>query len=409
MLGWEFPPFNSGGLGVASKGMAEALSLHEEIKLTFALPYFVGRKIDAAKEKPQNSFDLAYSELGHFEIKQIKTTIASPYATPQQYTESYNQFIASGGSGSDIYGKNLFTEIERYKHEAYKCIKEGDYDLIHTHDWMTFPAAVYAKEKTGLPCIAHVHSTEMDRTGGNPNQEIFEIEKSSLEKVDKIIAVSNYTKQILVLHYDLPEEKIEVVHNGIDHLSDIQKPPRRFSHDKKTVLFLGRLTIQKGPDWFLKIAQKILEKRKDVQFLIAGKGDMLPHIIEEIARKNLQDHVFCLGFLKKEDAEEAFGMANVFVMPSVSEPFGLVAVEAIQKGTPVILSKQSGAREVVKNSFQADFWDTTKMADQILAVLEYPALHKTISENAEQEIKHLTWGKQSNYIIDIYKQTLNQN
>lgn len=402
MLGWEFPPFSSGGLGVASKGMAEALASHDEIDLTFTIPYFVGRQIDASTEKPQNPFNLAYSQLGSFALNTIKTTIQSPYSSEKEYKETYQNFIGESPNEKDVYGKNLFIEIERYAREVEKSVENSNHDIIHAHDWMTFPAAIRLKKKLGIPCVLQVHASEMDRTGGNPNPQIYQIEKENLHQADKIIAVSNYTKEILHLHYGLPLEKIKVVHNGVDHFTTEKKLKNKYPHDKKTVLFLGRLTIQKGPDWFLRIAKRVLEKRKDVQFLIAGKGDMLPHIIDEIVKNNLQENVFCLGFLKKEEAEEAFSMANVFVMPSVSEPFGLVAVEAVQKGAPVILSKQSGASEVIRNSFQADFWDTTKMADQILSVLEYPALEKTLTTHASEEIKTLTWSRQSNLIIDIY-------
>lgn len=399
MLGWEFPPVKSGGLGVASKALAEALSLHK-VNLTFVLPSFIGKKLD----NNAASFPIAYNTEKIKFTKRIKTTIRSPYTQDQEYIEEIQQWIDndSDSEEKEIYGKNLFAEIERYALEVEKLALEEDFDLIHAHDWITCRAALKLKERLKLPLVIHVHATEYDRTGGNFNPGIYDIEKEAWEKADKLICVSHYTKSVVVEHYDIDPKKIEVVHNGKDTNVLAVKRKKKGPGEKKTVLFLGRLTMQKGPDWFLKVAEKVLSRREDVQFLVAGSGDMMPRIIDKIVDKRLHKDVFCMGFLGKEACDTAFSNSDVFVMPSVSEPFGLVALEAAQRGCAVIMSSQSGAKEVLKNSLTADFWDVDKMAEHILASLEYPALKKTLVENAHKEIKDLTWDRQAKRTRRVY-------
>lgn len=406
MLGWEFPPVKSGGLGVASKALAEALAKNN-VDLTFILPAFVGAQLDAKKEK--NIFPVQYNANKIRFTKRVKTTISSPYIQEKQYQEHLEHFYRDAPQREvNLYGKNLFAEIHRYALEAAQIPLEGKFDLIHAHDWITCMAALRLKKRLKIPLVIHIHATEYDRTGGSCNPEIFNIEKEAWEQADKLIAVSRYTKDIVVRQYGIDPEKIEVVHNGKDdYIPEVNKKYQCRS-DKKTVLFLGRLTIQKGPDWFIKIAEKVLEKRNDVQFLIAGTGDMMPRIIEDIVKKGFHKNVFCLGFLGKDECEMAFAKSDVFVMPSVSEPFGLVAVEAAQRGCVVILSSQSGAKEVLANSLKADFWDVNKMADHILAALEYPALKKMLVENSNKELTHLTWDRQAQKTIGIYNNILNK-
>lgn len=403
MLGWEFPPIKSGGLGVASKALAEAVA-RQGIDLTFVLPSFVGKGINKKANLP---FRIAYNNKKiNFKILQnIKTTIHSPYIQEKSYKDFIQKWNdESENSDKQIYGENLFEEIQRYALEVENMELNEKFDVIHTHDWITCPAALRLKKRLGIPLIIHVHATEFDRTGGNLNPEIFKIEKESWTAADKLIAVSHYTKNIIVEHYGIDPAKIKVVHNGKDDFVNPINRKYMCRGDKKTVLFLGRLTVQKGPDWFIKVAQKVLEKRKDVQFLIAGTGDMMPHIIDEIVAKGFHKDIFCMGFLGKNECDTVFANSDVFVMPSVSEPFGLVALEAAQRGCAVILSSQSGAKEVLANSLQADFWDVNKMANHILSSLEYPALKKTLVKNANKEIENLTWNRQAQKTITIYKQ-----
>ncbi len=401
MLGWEFPPLHSGGLGVATKNLALSLS-RRGVPVCFALPNFVFTQI-----KQQNGHEQEFEVAGcdselTFEMIRIKSSIASPYVTSEQYADEVRTHGGKDASGT-LYGQNLMSEIERYAHEMDKLASERQFHLVHGHDWITFPAAVKVKQRQGTPFVAHVHATEMDRTGGNPNQEIYDRERQGMEQADRIIAVSNYTKQLLQKHYGINGDKIAVVHNGAESVHNrIQNDFDRFK-ERKTVLFLGRVALQKGPDWFVKIARRVLDKERNVQFLIAGTGGMMPDVLKEIAHSGIGNHVIPLGFLDEHGREEAFRNTDVYIMPSVSEPFGLSAIEAAQRGIPVIMSKQSGAREVLGHSLTADFWDVDKMAHFILAALHYRALHKTLSHKGRHEITHLSWDKQAEKMHGIYR------
>ncbi len=400
MLGWEFPPLHSGGLGVATKNLAMSLA-RRGVPVCFALPNFVFTQI---KEKGghEQEFEVAAcdSEMT-FEMIRIKSSLSNPYVTAESYAEEVKAHAGKDPSNT-LYSDNLMSEIERYAQEMDKLASERSFHLVHGHDWITFPAAVKVKERQGTPFVAHVHATEMDRTGGNPNQEIYDRERNGMEQADRIIAVSNYTKELLKKHYGINGDKIQVLHNGCEAVSNrTQYEYDRFK-ERKTVLFLGRVALQKGPDWFVKIAKRVLEKERNVQFLIAGTGGMLPDVLKEIAHSGISNHVIPLGFLDEVGREEAFSNTDVYVMPSVSEPFGLSAIEAAQRGIPVIMSKQSGAREVLGNSLSADFWNVDKMAHYILAALHYSALHKTLSKKGRHELTHLTWDKQAEKLHQMY-------
>ncbi len=399
MLGWEFPPLHSGGLGVATKNIAEALT-ENGVNVCFALPKFVYTQW---KEKGSDHppFEVV-SHQPNFEVVKIASTLQTPYATVTEYEEFYRQMIEEGNV-STLYGNNLFAEIERYAIEMEHLAKQREFSLVHAHDWLTFPAAMRVKKQQDKPYVAHIHATEIDRTGGDVNQEIYDRERKGLEAADKIIAVSEYTKQILHKHYGLKHKDISVVHNGTEkNDKGFRWIDPRFK-EKKRVLFLGRLTLQKGPDWFVKIAKKVIEKDHNVEFLMAGTGNMLPDILKEVAACGLSNHVIPLGFLNEAQREEAFTHTDLYVMPSVSEPFGLSAVEAAQRGIPVVISKQSGVKEVLQNSLVADFWDVDKMAHLILSSLHYHKLHKTLSHKAENELQSLTWKSQTAKMHEEYK------
>ncbi|MEI6223070.1 MAG: glycosyltransferase family 4 protein [bacterium] len=408
VLGWEYPPVYSGGLGVATKNLAEALA-QQGINLCFALPSFV---LDRVKEHTANEpYEMInYESKGHIEIARIPSSIASPYATPEEYLRqivSGNSSTTGKNASAGIYGQNLFEEIERYAHEVLHAVKDQHFDLVHAHDWITFPAGGMVKKNLDIPLITHVHSTEYDRTGDNPDSYIKNIEKTGLQLSNKVIAVSNYTKNILSRHYGIEHSKIRVVHNGVEkqkNESRHHRSSRQVGKNRKTVLFLGRLTIQKGPDWFLKIAKRILSVRQDVDFLIGGTGHMLPDLLSETLSSGLRSHIHFLGFLNEHEREKAFANADAYVLSSVSEPFGLSAVEASQREVPVVLCKQSGVREVISHALLADFWDVDKMANNILAILEYPALQKMLATKATHELVNLTWENQAGKVHEIYKE-----
>lgn len=398
MFGWEFPPFNSGGLGTACFGLTKALSARD-VEIIFVLP------------KP---FDIKPGKMKIcFAKGSPKVTIKSadylliPYKSPKQYQK--DRLL----DGQNIYGDSLFDEINRYGLNARLIAKEYDFDIIHAHDWMSFPAGIEAKKVSGKPLIVHVHSTEIDRTGGNNiNTEIFQVEKTGMEVADAVIAVSNLTKNIIVDNYHIDPAKIHVVHNGIDIYdyqpidADSTTIHKLKEAGGKIVLFVGRITIQKGPDYFLKAAKKVLEYNRDVFFIIAGSGDMEHQIIDEVASLGISDRVLFAGFLRGEELSKIYRSADLFVMPSVSEPFGITALESVVNGTPVLVSKQSGVKEVLTHVLTADFWDTDEMANKILAVLNYRSLDLTLKENSSEQVKNLSWQEAARKCVDIYRQIL---
>ncbi len=383
MFGWEFPPFKSGGLGTACYDLTKGLA-RRGVKVSFVMPF-----------APQNAKAEFVKLLGTGALsKNIKVTTVNTVLTPYQTYEQYASAVAQVKVGRDgkptskeIYGRNLFEEVQRYTAVAAAIAEEEPHDIIHTHDWMTYKAGILARKKSGKPLVVHIHATEFDRTGGSPNPHISALEYEGLSQADLVIANSNWTKKNVVDCYKIPQSKIAVVHWGIE-----EDKPEYHTHYKsplsaqeKIVLFLGRITVQKGPDYFVETAKKVLEHEKNVRFMIAGSGDMQSRIIRRVADLGIADKVHFLGFLQGDDVHKAFQMADLYVMPSVSEPFGLVALESMKNNTPVLLSKQSGAAEVVTHALKTDFWDVDEMANKIINVLRHPALHHELSSNSYKE------------------------
>ncbi len=421
MLGWEFPPVFSGGLGVVTKKLAvEATKL--DVDILFMIPHFLRKQIP--QHEVPNELDMVNIGNSNAEaiikIHRIKSSLCSPYLSEESYRIQMRETLfqqekkeaPSESENKEVYGRNLFEEIERFAYEAELACENEKLDAIHAHDWITFPAALRVKKRFGIPFIAHVHATEYDRTGDNPNPDIFGREKYALEQADKIIAVSYFTKNILVTKYGLPGEKIEVLHNALRTKSQELRPfpEKKFSKkDPFKVLFLGRLTLQKGPDYFLSVAEKVVKKYKHVQFIFAGSGDMKHRLVEEIAKKNLHKNVFCAGFVDYLGKRKLFADTDLMIVPSISEPFGLIVLEAVEYGVPVILSHTAGAREIVQNTLGADFWDVKKMSDYVVACIKYPVLRKVLAENAYGETRRLSWESQAVELTKIYHKTLNQH
>lgn len=411
MFGWEFPPFNSGGLGTACKGLVKGLS-NLKIKVCFVLP----KKVDGLSRAENALYRFIFADKIKLKFRDnlnIKTvdSILSPYVTSSSYKSSYEKTILPNNK-NNIYSSNLFEEVLRYGREGAAIALEENFDIIHAHDWLSFPAAIEAKRVTGKPFIAHIHATEFDRTGGiGINQRVYEIEKMGFEAADKIIAVSNFTKNKLIEHYGISPDKIIIVHNGIEQrsslfskndLSALKRP------GVKTVLFLGRITIQKGADYFLKAAKKALEKNENILFIIAGTGDMERQIIEEAAAMGISDKVLFAGFIKEANLVEIYQMADLYVLPSISEPFGLTPLEALTCGTPVLISRQSGVSEVLSHCLKVDFWDINEMANKILAVLEYSELKEALSYNGAEEVKKFNWEDSARKCVEIYTEVLRE-
>lgn len=399
MFGWEFPPHNSGGLGVACLGLSKAL-FFEGVEVIFVLP----------KKMPISGYSeriiFAEDVIGSFAVRRVNCLL-KPYIDSSGYS-----FLRSE-EHCGVYGDTLLEEVKRYGEAAREIAKSTDHDVIHAHDWLSFSAGMKAKEVSGKPLIIHVHATEFDRTGGALNRDIYEMEKTGMIVADKIIAVSSYTKNIIVEKYGIDPAKIEVVHNGVEELRDFsgEKETTRFFETLKKasiklVLFVGRITLQKGPDYFVRVAGKVSELYPNVRFLIVGSGDMEEQIMRQAAYGRLSSHILFAGFLRGEELEYAYRNADVFVMPSVSEPFGLTALEAAKRGVPVIVSKQSGVTEVLKNAFSVDFWDVDKMAGQIVSILKNPTLAKTVTKKTAEDVSKSTWKRAAEKCVQVYRKLI---
>jgi len=395
MFGWEFPPHNSGGLGVACFGLTRALS-QLGLDVIFVMP----KKLNVGA--PWARF--VFADMPHVKFRGINSSVTA------YQTSSKTSMMSIRRNGAEIYGNDLMSDVLRYALAGREIALEEDFDVIYAHDWLSFGAGIMAKEATGKPLIAHVHATEIDRTGGRSsvNPDVFELEKEGMEAANVVVAVSEYTKQMIVKEYGIPASKIRVVHNGIDD-ETMPKPggwlPRLRqlkSSGFKIVLFLGRVTLQKGPDYFIRVAKRVTEKNPKVVFILSDSGDMEGSIMQLAAQLGVSDKVLFTGFVTGPERYEMYAAADLFAMPSVSEPFGITPLEAMKTGTPVLVSKQSGISEVVKHALKVDFWDVDEMANKILTLVDHPGLSQTLSENAVMEANRLTWmeaGKKVDSII----------
>lgn len=394
MFGWEFPPMKSGGLGTACFDLCKGLH-GRGISVTFVVPKLPkGMKSDFVKLLGTNEY-VKLSEV---------STILTPYMTSKEYIETYERLDEAQKSN---YGKTLLAEVERYSKAAAIIAKRETFDIIHVHDWMTYEAGIIAKQISGKPLVAHIHATEFDRTGGNPNCLISDKEYKGLSAADLIIANSNYTKNNVIEAYKMPPEKIRIIHWGIEENSPYYNLNTRSPFkNEKIVLFLGRVTLQKGPEYFVKMAEKVAKFVPNVKFVFAGDGDMFPRVINEVAERNISDKFVFTGFLQGADVHKAFQMADLYVMPSVSEPFGLVALESLKNRTPILISKQSGVSEVLSNVFKVDFWDIDEMANKVVSFLRYDALNYELTENSFEEAKKFNLDEPARKCIDCYKEAL---
>jgi glycosyltransferase involved in cell wall biosynthesis len=390
MLGWELPPFNSGGLGEACLGLSRALS-QKGVGITFVLPKKLNYKID-------------FMNLLFADIDEATGTLISSYMTQI----AWSKLISSDNfpcPNDYVAGSLKFAEKIKL---VVKNLKES-VDIIHAHDWLTYPAGIVAKEVLKKPLVAHIHATEFDRTGGHfPNPQVFAIEKQGFEKADRVIPVGGFMRNVLIEKYGVAPDKIHVVYNGIDSIKK-DLPPTLGELKKlgfKIVLYHGRITLQKGPEYFVRAAKRVSEYFKKVVFVVSGSGDMQEYMISEAARLGVLGKFIFAGALWGDERDRVYQAADIFVMPSVSEPFGITALEAVINGTPVLVSKQSGVAEVLKNALKADFWDTDEMANKIVSVLKYKSLKKDLRGESGKEAKHLTWSRAADEVIGVYNELL---
>jgi glycosyltransferase involved in cell wall biosynthesis len=394
MFGWEFPPYNSGGLGVACQGLARAL-VAQNIQLVFVLP----KKLEGFSE----SFRFRFADVSGMDIAEVNSLLV-PYIT----SEKYKTLVDASPNGQ--YGAGLFEEVRRYGVLARHLAQSESFDVIHAHDWLSFGAGIAAKDVSGKPLVLHMHATEIDRTAGKPNQLIYGMEKAGVIAADKVLAVSDLTKKVLVEEYDVAPEKVSVVHNGISApsgeadlraLSGIMKLKKL---GYKIVIFVGRITIMKGPDYFVALAKKVLDYDPKVLFVMAGAGDMEGEVMGKAAALGISNKVLFPGFLRGGELSAIYRSADLFVMPSVAEPFGLTALESLLCGTPVLISKTSGVSEVLKNALKTDFWDVDDMADKTLSVLEHKSLRHELAENGKREASLCNWNSAAEKCVNIYNQ-----
>ncbi len=420
MFGWEFPPHISGGLGTACYGLVKGMAHHNQ-ELIFVVPKLWGDEDPLAEFVNASDVEIDYRERRFRDIWKNLTylevsSFLVPYLDPEEYRkytqrlkndkESLDESVLSNKFNfSGKYGKDLIMEVSRYALVAGQIAKNKAHDLIHAHDWLSFPAGIAAKSISGKPLIAHVHATEFDRSGQTVNQQVYDIERAGMEAADKIIAVSQLTKNTIVSKYGIPAEKVVVVHNAVLDTSVIKSKEEK-KVPEKIVTFLGRITFQKGPEYFVEAAAKVLGKDDNVRFVMAGSGDLLNTMVERVAELRIGTKFHFTGFLKGNDVDKMFALSDVYVMPSVSEPFGISPLEAVRHNTPVIISKQSGVAEVLQNAVKVDFWDIDAMADAIFALLHYDGISKMFKEMGREELKRLKWEHVAERVIKIYKETI---
>jgi len=450
MLGWEFPPFISGGLGTACYGLTRAMS-EEGVEVTFVLPRTVrsdytthvrlvapvagdsrsgnGHKMAMVVKRGSTLASYQLEDMANVTIVPVEVEL-SPYETETDYAarleklEMIREVIGreearlselSGHQTTEAicpvetelagqYGRDLMTEVHRYARLLMSFAPRLEFDVVHAHDWMTFPAGLAVASMTGKPLVIHVHSTEFDRSGENINQRVYDIERAGMHGAEHVVAVSNLTRNICQSRYGVGSEKVSVIYNAIDTRgSSVPSGPLRFRKDDRLVLFLGRITMQKGPEYFVAAAKKVLDKMENVTFVMAGDGDMFRRVIELAADMGIGHKILFTGFLRGDNVQKIFSMADLFVMPSVSEPFGLVPLEAMSQDVPVIISKQSGVSEVLTHVLKVDFWDINEMANKIIAILRHAPLHETLKKHAHFEVRKFSWHDASRSCMQIYE------
>lgn len=423
MFGWEFPPHISGGLGTACYGLTKAL-LKCGVDLIFVVPKAYGDekpgsiKLVNASEVSLNLQDEIFKDyVDKISYVEVDSSLV-PYATDEQYycivenlekgqkiekgAAYLQKFQFAGG-----YGKNLMEEVKRYAMIALEVAREHDFDLIHAHDWLTYAAGKEAKKISGKPLVVHMHATEFDRSGeGNINTQVYKLEREGMEAADRVIAVSHLTRNTVIQKYGISPEKVITIHNGVEP-SEVEKELLiQKKLDEKIVTFLGRITFQKGPEYFVEAAHKVLQRDDNVRFVMAGSGDMLPKMIRRVAKLGISNKFHFTGFLKGDDVDKMFGLSDVYVMPSVSEPFGISPLEAMRSNVPVIISKQSGVAEVLKHAIKVDFWDIDAMADAIYGLLHYKALPAIFKKHGKEEVDNIKWDQAGVKTKEVYQKLL---
>jgi glycosyltransferase involved in cell wall biosynthesis len=425
MFGWEFPPHISGGLGTACEGIVKGLA-YNGVESIFVMPSASGDE-DQSATTIVNASDVAVEYVGgsvddfldKVKFVHIDSNLI-PYADPEEFSKIVEEererqikdFSISYGQKykfSGKYGSNLLEEVARYAMVGGTIAMQykDEFDVIHAHDWLTYLAGIAAKELTGKPLVVHVHATSFDRgTDDMVDSRVYAIEKRGMEAADRVVTVSDLTRGIVINKYGIDPDKIVTVHNAVDFSGRENLKVERGVKDK-VVTFLGRITFQKGPEYFIEAAAKVLKRTDGVRFVMAGSGDMMNRCIRMAARLGISDRFHFTGFLRGADVQTMFALSDVYIMPSVSEPFGISPLEAMRTGVPSIISYQSGAAEVLKYALKVDFWDVDAMADDIYALLKYPALSRFAEKHGFKEVNDLKWNNATAKLKKVYESVLN--
>ena len=422
MFGWEFPPHITGGLGTACFGLTKGLLKHG-VEVQFVVPKAYG---DESQEAVRliNASDVTvmmndpvfkdyWSQITYMEIGSNLIPYVGPEDFQEMVKENLNTKVQEGSrvfsekfQFSGKYGHDLMEEVARYALVGAAIAANSEFDIIHAHDWLTYSAGVAAKKISGKPLVVHMHATEFDRSGENYNENVYEIERKGMAEADRVITVSNLTRNIVIDRYHIDPDKVITVHNAVEptekgELLDAEKHVR-----EKIVTFLGRITFQKGPEYFIEAACKVLERDPNVRFVMAGTGDLMEKMIRRVAKLKISSHFHFTGFLKGENVDRMFAMSDVYVMPSVSEPFGISPLEAMRSNVPVVISKQSGVAEVLDHVMKVDFWDVDAMADAIYGLLHYKSLNDMVVTGGTEEVNNLKWESAARKVADIYESLL---
>jgi glycosyltransferase involved in cell wall biosynthesis len=423
MFGWEFPPHISGGLGTASYGLTKGMAKLDDLEVIFVVPKAWGDEDQSmVRLVGANQVQVAYKKVFYkgfrrpIERIEVSSKIV-PYTDPDNFwqlvnseTSEHNFYVITNARGkvdfSGRYDTNLMDEIYKYSIVAALIADENEFDIIHAHDWLAYPAGIAAMEVSGKPLVIHVHATDFDRSGGNVNPDVYRIEKNGMDAASKIITVSNLTRDIVINKYNINPDKVETVYNAVEPVEIAENLIIKKGFDEKVVTFLGRITLQKGPEYFIEAAYKVLQVMNNVRFVMAGSGDMMEKMMRRAAALKITDRFHFTGFLKGTDVFTMLDMSDVYIMPSVSEPFGISPLEAMQSNVPVIISKQSGVAEILTHAVKTDFWDIDAMADAIYGILNYPALAHMFIKNGKEEVIRLKWDNSARHVRDIYQRVI---
>jgi glycosyltransferase involved in cell wall biosynthesis len=422
MFGWEFPPHISGGLGTACYGLVKGL-VHHNQDIIFVVPKLWGDEepladfvnaSDVVIDYREKKFKKIWKNLTYLEV----SSFLVPYLGPDEFkkytdytihdrTDVDESVFSNKFEFSGKYGKDLMKEVSRYALVAAQIAKSKDHDVIHAHDWLAYPAGIAAKEISGKPLVAHIHATEFDRSGESVNKPVYDIERAGMLAADHVVAVSHLTRKVVIEKYGVHPDKVSVLHNAVLDASIIKSSVHK-NVPEKIVTFLGRITFQKGPEYFVEAAKKVIDRDPNVRFVMAGSGDLLNRMIERVAELGMGTKFHFTGFLKGKDVDDMYAISDVYVMPSVSEPFGIAPLEAVRHNTPVIISKQSGVAEVLRNAIKVDFWDVDAMADAIFGLLHYDSISKMFKELGSEELKKLKWEHVAAKLVTVYDKLHNQ-